>query len=265
MQMKLVSDNLQITRQTIENAIKTFNPEPIQILVKQCEAAGAEVIDINSGPLTREPEKKMEFLVEAVQSVTKLPFFFDTSNSDALKAGLSVSKNPAGINGFSLEPYKLEQILPLVKKYHTDIIGFLLFPNSQVPIDENECYAVATDLYREFKKAGLDDSQLIIDPVIAPVIWDNGTQHNLNIINVLRNIDELLGFKVRTIAGISNLTTGRIPFYKKLLMEQSFLPMLVASGLSMVLLNIFHNKTTRIARYCKSLIKPGIFSWADLD
>ncbi len=265
--MLLIADNLQITNPVIATAIDKLDPAPIQEMVKNCESAGAQAIDINPGPLTRDPEKKMTFLVEAVQSVSRLPLLLDTSNPKAMEAGLMAAINhpePPIINGFSLEPQKLEYILPLTKKYHTRIIGYLLYPNSNVPIDEADCISVLLDLYGQFQAAGLENDQLIIDPVVAPVIWEDGIRHNISILSVMRQLPDLLGFSVKTIAGISNLTTGKIPKDKKQILEQSFLPVLASSGLSLALLNVFHSQTTQTARACEALLTPGIFSWATL-
>ncbi|MEZ4528171.1 MAG: dihydropteroate synthase [Desulfobacterales bacterium] len=259
--MILVADNLQITHPKIEQAVREMNPEPVREMVRKCADAGADAIDINSGPLSRDPEKKMAFLVETVQEVTDLPVLLDTANPRALEAGLSVSRNPTVINGFSLEPAKLECILPLAKKYDTDIIGYLLYPNSHVPHTEAERLEVAVELYAEFQKAGLENERLIIDPVIAPVIWENGNRQDMEILSVLRNLPDLLGFPVRTVAGISNLTTGRGPKEQKRLLEKAYLPMLAASGLSMALLNIFHAKTVAVAKACNALTDPKIFTW----
>jgi len=265
--MILVADNLQIINPTIAAAVEQLDPLPIQELVQQCESAGAQAIDINPGPLSRDPEKKMTFLVEAVQSATPLPLLLDTSNPRALEAGLRAARShsdPPVINGFSLEPQKLEYILPLAKKFKSRIIGYLLYANSHVPIDEADCIHVVLELYRKFQNAGLDNEQLIIDPVVAPVIWEDGIRHNVSVLSVMRSLPDLLGFKVSTIAGISNLTTGKIPKNKKQLLEQSFFPILAASGLSMALLNVFHQQTLQTARACDALLRPGIFSWTEL-
>jgi 5-methyltetrahydrofolate corrinoid/iron sulfur protein methyltransferase len=258
---------LQITDQALAAAIDRMDPQPICRIVRECESAGAQAIDINSGPLMRDAEKKMTFLVEAVRSATRLPLLLDTANHTALEAGLLACKShpfPPIINGFSLESKKLEHILPLAKKYHAHIIGYILLPNSHVPINEDECITVVLELYKEFQKAGLDDEQLIVDPVVTPVIWEDGVRHNMSILSVMRSLPDLLGFPVRTIAGVSNLTTGKLPRDKKQLLEQSFIPVLAASGLSMALLNVFHSQSMQTARACNALLTPGIFSWADL-
>ena len=131
--MKLTADNIQITNHKISEAIKDQDPLPIQKLVKEAELKGAEAIDINSGPLSRNGEEKMIFLVKAIQDVSDLPVLLDTVNARAIKAGLLANRKTAIINGFSLEPEKLKNILPLAKEFDVDIIGYLLYPNGHVP------------------------------------------------------------------------------------------------------------------------------------
>jgi len=259
----IVSDNIRITNSTIEKAVDEMAPQPIQEMAKKCEAAGAEAIDINSGPLNRDPEKKMGFLVEAIQDVTELPILIDTANPKALEAGLRASRNKAIINGFSLEPAKLESILPLAKKFEADIIGYLLYPNSRVPPDGPERLNIAVELFAEFKKAGLDNELLIIDPIIVPLIWQDGNFQDMEILSVIRALPELLGFDVRTIAGLSNLTAGKGAGRRKLLVEKAYLPILLEAGLSMALMDVFHEETIKVARACKALMSPKVFSWEE--
>jgi len=87
--------------------------------------------------------------VDAVQSVTQVPPILDTTNAKALEAGLRISRNRIIINGFYLEPAKLEHILPLAKQFDTDIIGYLLYPNSHVPADALERMEIALELFNE--------------------------------------------------------------------------------------------------------------------
>jgi 5-methyltetrahydrofolate corrinoid/iron sulfur protein methyltransferase len=260
--MILVADNLTVTNRIIAKAIDAMDPGPIQDLVFQCERAGAEAIDVNPGPLTKDPEEKMTFLVATVQSVTGLPILLDTTNPKALEAGLRVSLNPVIINGFSLEPKKLEFILPLAKQYDADIIGYLLYPNGHVPAGEDDLVQIALDLYGEFKKTGIDDNRLIIDPVVAPLMWEKGLRHNQNILSVIRSLPDVLGFPVRTIAGISNLTSGPGPVGKKRLAEQTFIPMLAAAGLTFALLNVLIPDTIRIIHMSQMFLNTDVFSWA---
>ncbi|WP_299976982.1 dihydropteroate synthase [Desulfobacula sp.] len=153
--MKLIADNLRITKKSIQDALTGRNPKPIQELVKQCVEKGAWAIDVNTGPLGKSSEKGMAFFIEAVQSVTDLPLLIDTSNPAAMKAGLEAANNKAIINGFSLEPHKLEKILPLAKEYDADIVGFLLYSDCRVPKDEAQRFEIVLELFERAEAAGV--------------------------------------------------------------------------------------------------------------
>lgn len=260
--MQLIADNLHIVNSSVRNALRDLDPEPIKKLVIQCETAGADAIDINPGPLPRNPEEKMTFLVETVQSVTNLAVMIDTANPIAMEAGLKANKKTAIINGFSLEPIKLERILPLAKKYKVDIIGYLLHPNNRVPNDASETFSLAIEILQAMHNQGIDQNQLIIDPVIVPLSWQNGSEQARKVLDIIRNIPDVLGFPVKTIAGLSNLTSGYGYKAKRLLLERTYLPMLASAGLDMALLNIFHDQTIAVGRACEPLVNSKIFSWA---
>ncbi len=233
-----------------QNAI----PDRLQAGVLAAGKAGADAIDINSGPLTKDPKGAMRFLVETVQGVTDLPVLIDTANPIAMEAGLAANRYRAVINSFSLEPAKLKQILPLAVKYDVDIIGYLLTPDGHVPALLEDRIAVALELYQQAQSAGLDEKRLIIDPIVAPVVWADGNQRNQDLLTIVRTLPDLLGFPVRTIAGLSNLTTGRgAPKNQKAILEQTYLAMMAAAGLDMVLLNTEHAQTVATAKACRLL------------
>jgi 5-methyltetrahydrofolate corrinoid/iron sulfur protein methyltransferase len=257
----LVADNLQITDPAVAAALAARDPQPVRELAARCAAAGAEAIDVNSGPLTRDPQGQMTFLVEAVRSVTDLPLLIDTSNPAAMEAGLRAAGPGTIINGFSLEPAILNRILPLARTYDADIIGFLLTPRSHVPQDSAERLSLAVDLLHACQAAGIAPQRLIIDPVVVPLAWQDGHRQAREMLTLLRQLPEVLGFPVRTIAGLSNLTTGRGHRRRRLLLERTYLPMLAAAGLDMVLLNVLHGETVAVGRACRLLTSGGVFTW----
>jgi len=259
--MKLIADNLRITQKAIESAVREKDFIPLQTLVKQCETAGADGIDINSGPLYHDPEARMIFMVEAVQQVTRLPLILDTSNPKALKAGLLASKNAATINGVSLEPSKLEHILPLASAHQADIICYLLYPNGHIPPDSAERLNMAISLFQKCLNAGIEPDCIIIDPVIVPLSWQDGLVQAREVLTVIKTLPELLGFPVRTIAGLSNLTAGAGYPDKKQLAAQTYLSMLASAGLSMVLMNVLNPETMRTSRTCRMFSHETIFTW----
>ncbi|NOX32797.1 MAG: dihydropteroate synthase [Deltaproteobacteria bacterium] len=259
--MKLIADNLRITKKDIQEALRLHDPEPVQSLVKKCMEKGAWAIDVNTGPLCKSPEEDMGFFIRAVEGVTDLPLLIDTSNHAAMRAGLEAAKNRVLINGFSLEPRKLEKMLPLAGKYDADIIGFLLYPDSRVPKDEAGRFEIALELFEKAEAAGVSKERIIIDPVVPPLAWENGIVQARAVLNVIRALPDLLGFNVRTICGLSNLTAGAGDKVKKTLMEQSYVAMLAGAGLDYALLDILNRRTVSAARTAGILSKEEIFSW----
>lgn len=259
--VKLIADNLRITRATMQTALKTLDPKPVQEVVRRCAAQGAFAIDVNTGPLTKSPEAGMAFFIQAVESVTDLPLFMDTSNPIAMEAGLRVAKNRVIINGFSLEPRKLQKILPLAREYDTHIVGFLLHADSRVPRDEAQRFEIALELFECAEAAGVAKERVVIDPVVPPLAWADGIVQARAVVNVIKTLPELLGFPVQTIAGISNLTSGATDRAKKNLVEQSYLAMLAGAGLDFALLDIFNEDLKAMSRVSSILAKESLFSW----
>lgn len=263
--MLLIADNLQIANTPLARAIAEEDPAPLQELVRRCVASGADAIDVNTGPLPRDAARAMRFVVEAVQAATGLPLILDTANPEAMAAGLAACRNRAIINGYSLEPSKIEKMLPLAARFDAEIIGYLLRPDGHVPASASERLALALDLVDALKQAGGDAGRLIVDPVIGPLMWENGLDRNRGALEVLQRLPELLDFPVRTIAGLSNLTAGAGSRPQRLLVERAFVPMLAAAGLDMLMLNIQHRETVCVARASRLLRRDSVFTWAALD
>jgi 5-methyltetrahydrofolate corrinoid/iron sulfur protein methyltransferase len=259
---QMISDNIQVTDPLIAKALDEMDPLPIQDLAIKCAAAGAHILDINPGPLTRDGEKKMVFLVEAVQDVCDLPLSLDTSNPSAMAAGLQACRKRPIVNGFSLEPAKLETILPLATRFDCDIIGFLLQPNGMVPGSADERLLLAVQLLDALNEKGIDPDRLMIDPVLVPLMWEDGPRQAMELLTVIRMLPEVLGFPVKTVVGLSNLTSGNGPKEKKHLLEGVYAPMLASAGLDSVLMNQFHQNTVSVVRACDLITRQGIFSWA---
>ena len=206
--MLVVADNVNIMNSAIAQALDHMIAPPIASMVRQCIAAGAGAIDLNAGPLTRNPAGKMTFFVETVAATTSVPLILDTANPQAMEAGLRAGGRTMIINGVSLAPEKLAWVLPLAQSYEADLIGYLLDTDGHVPRQVDEMMSAAVALFEACIAHGISPDRLIIDPVVVPVTWPDGRQHNRDILTLVGQLPELLGHRVRTIAGLSNLSSG---------------------------------------------------------
>jgi 5-methyltetrahydrofolate corrinoid/iron sulfur protein methyltransferase len=260
--MIVVADNLRITLPAVRDAVDSLDPKPIRQMALACMDAGARALDINSGPLTRNPVEKMTFLINSVQEAVDLPLFLDTTNPEAMAAGLDACQRRATINGVSLEPEKLKRMLPLAKAYDADLVGYLLRPDGHVPGDAAGRMEAAVQLFGECDRAGIPPERLIIDPIVAPLAWQDGNRQNMAILEVFTTLPDLLGVPVRTMAGLSNLTTGAPDAAARRRYQRTFLPMLAAANLDIALMNVLDPQLMRTAQICAKMVGKTIFSWS---
>ncbi|OPX39684.1 MAG: hypothetical protein B1H13_09230 [Desulfobacteraceae bacterium 4484_190.3] len=263
--MILISDNIHIMNPKIAKAMEEMTPKPIQDLALKIKNSGAKIIDINPGLLHKGCDKMMAFLINAIQEVTDLQLCLDTPNPEAIKTGLTVCTNKPIINGFSLEPHKMEKILPLAVESDAEIVGFLLHPDGKVPRSLDERLSLAVTLAGEAKKAGLSHERLIVDPVVVPISWEDGTGQASDVLSCIRVLPELLGFSVKTVVGLSNLTSGAEAKAASFLLEEAYLAMLSEAGLDLALLNVFRKRSVATAHFCDSIKNSRVWSWGEMD
>jgi 5-methyltetrahydrofolate corrinoid/iron sulfur protein methyltransferase len=207
--MIIVADNLRITLPAIGRAVNRLDPRTHPADGQACHGCRCPGHRHQQRPnVSATPEEKMTFLVRTVQECVDLPIVLDTANPRAMAAGLAASRDKAIINGVSWSPEKLERILPMARQHDCDIIGYLLRPNGHVPVDASGRMEAAVALFDAIQTAGIQPERIIIDPVVAPLAWQDGNRQNMAVLEVIRTLPDLLGFPVRTIAGLSNLTTG---------------------------------------------------------
>ena len=203
-------------------------------------AAGAQMLDVNAGiPLADEP-KILADTIQLVQSITNVPLSIDSSIVAALEAGLSVYQGRALVNSVTGEEERLEQVLPLVKKYGAAVVAI---SNDETGISEdpNVRYEVAKKIVERAQDYGISPQDVVVDPLVMPVgaINDAGRQV-MKLISRLRN--EL---KVNTTCGASNFSFG-IPNRNG--MNAAFISMAMSAGMTSAIVNPLHSEVVQSVR-----------------
>jgi 5-methyltetrahydrofolate corrinoid/iron sulfur protein methyltransferase len=222
--------------------MRTLNPAPIQALARECEKRGATLIDINPGYLSRRNEDRMEFLVEAVQEVTSARLVLDSPNARILERGLHACRQSPVLNALSLEQEKLNEILPLAAHHRTGLVLLLMDENSITPRNLEEKIALALELRERALGAGVKEENLIFDPVLPNLSWDEAFSRISECIKTIRLMATGAIFQepVRTMAGLSNLRSGHLSRYPALI-EHTALAALAGAGLSICLANALNS------------------------
>jgi cobalamin-dependent methionine synthase I len=241
--MILVGENINIMSATIGPALKERNPEPIQELARAESEAGVDYLDLNIGPSRKAGDELMSWLVETVQEASDKPLSLDTTNPVATEAGLKTCKKGALINSVSLQPERLEKILPLAKQYNADMIG-LLWGVEGMPRDANERCMLAVDLIYKANQMGIASKNIWIDPIATPVSVEiNQLKACLEFMSMLAEIAP----ECKSIVGLSNVSNGT-PAHLRPYLNRTYLIMLMKYGLYSAIVDAFDAELVQIAR-----------------
>ena len=170
--------------------------------VAQVEA-GAQMLDVNAGiPLVDEPAILAE-CIKLVQDTVEVPLSINSSIVDALEAGLAAYKGKPLVNSVTGEEERLEQVLPLVKKYGAAVVAI---SNDETGISEDPDvrFEVAKKIVQRAADFGIPREDIVVDPLVMPVGAINDAGRKL--IHLLRRLREEL--KVNTTCGASNFSFG---------------------------------------------------------
>ena len=196
-------------------------------------AARATMHDINAGLTAVNPnETEHPLLVktlEIVQELTDIPLSIDSSVTEAIKAGLEVTKGRPLVNSVTGEEEKLEAILPLIKKYDVPVVAI---SNDETGISEDPDvrFEVARKIVERAADFGIPSHDIVVDPLVMP-IGAMGTA-GLQVFTLVRRLrDEL---KVNTTCGLSNVSFG-LPHRHGI--NAGFIPMVIGAGMTSAIMN----------------------------
>ncbi|MFC2031918.1 dihydropteroate synthase [Chloroflexota bacterium] len=237
--MILVGENINIMSQTIGPAMRERTPKPIQELTKA--ETDVDYLDINIGPARKAGDELMSWMVKTVQEVTDKPLSLDTTNLVAMEAGLKEHKGKALIN--SISPARMEEGLPIAKKYNASMIG-LLWGKEGMPRDANERAVLAVDLIYQANEMGIPNEDIWIDPIASPVSVEiNQVKSCVEFMSMLGDIAP----GCKSTVGLSNISNGT-PTDLRPWLNRTYLMLLMKYGIYSAIVDAFDSELIKIAR-----------------
>ena len=195
----------------------------------QQEDAGADILDVNVGFPGVNEVVMLPRVVKKLQSAIAVPLQLDSSNPDALEAGLRVYNGKAAVNSVNGEPEVLERVLPIVKKYGASVVGLTLDKNG-IPKTAEERVAIARRILQAALDHGIPREDVWIDCLTLTVSAQQ--EQAAETLKAVRTIREELGLQV--VLGVSNISFG-LPNRK--LITQNFLIQAMHAGLTLPIIN----------------------------
>lgn len=248
--MILIGENLNVMVKKIGQAMKEKDPKPIQELAVAEAEAGVDYIDINLGPARKGGEELMQWVVKTVQEVVDLPLYLDTTNVNAIEAGLKVYKNKQGkavINSIMCRPERMDAQMPLVTKYDAGMVALLWGPEG-MPRDAAERGALSAEILQRAAESGVAGEDIWVDPIITPVnVQQNQLMECIQFMSELEMLAEVLVPGCRSTCGLSNVSNGA-PEHLRPILNQTHMMILEKHGMKSCIVDAFDEDLREVAQ-----------------
>ena len=258
--MLLIGENLNVINRVIGKAFKEKDPGPIAEEARRQLEKGMDWIDINLGPAKKGGPELMEFVVKTVQEEIgdAIPLCLDTSNIEAMEAGLAVHKGKAIINSIMCRPERYEKMIPLAVKYHANMIALMWGPEG-LPRDENERGALAAELLYAANEAGIPNEDIFVDGIVTPV---NIQQPQLMSLLAFQEMLQDMFPGVKSTCGLSNISNGP-PEHLRSILNTTYMVMLERKGMYSCIADAYDDALIAVARGKRSDIVELIHNIMD--
>ncbi|WP_027718507.1 methyltetrahydrofolate cobalamin methyltransferase [Desulfovirgula thermocuniculi] len=253
--MILIGERINGMFKDIREAILNRDPEPIRYWARRQYENCAAYLDINTGP-TVDPKDQpavMEWLVKTAQEAVPLPCCIDSTNPEAIEAGLAVHKGKAMINSTTADQWKMDIYFPMAKKYNAAIIG-LAMNEKGVPKTAADRVALAMELVVNADAHGIPMEDLYIDPLVLPC--NVGQDHGPEVLEALRQIKTLADPPPRTTMGLSNVSQRCT---NRHLLNRTFLIMSMAVGLDSAIVDLEDEELLNAVAAARVLLNKDLY------
>jgi cobalamin-dependent methionine synthase I len=228
--MLIVGERINSSRKQIAQAISAGDRAFIQVEAKAQALAGADYIDVNAGTFVGEEAEKLKWVIDAVQEATELPLSIDSPDPSVIAAMMPLLKKTPIINSISLEPSRIEGILPLIVRHRTKVVA-LCQAESLTPETAEDKVTLAGQLVEKLTGAGVSLGDIYIDPLVFPL--------STNPKSACATLDALAEIMkrfpgVHTVCGLTNVSYG-LPARK--LLNRAFLAAAIAKGLDSAIID----------------------------
>ena len=226
----LIGERINPTgKKKLKQALLEHDMDYIMKLAIQQADAGADILDINVGIPNVDESLLMKEVVQAVQSVVRLPLMIDSSKAEAIETGLRYACGKAIINSVNADDAKLEEILPIARKYGAAVVGLAM--DRKLPTTVEERLEHARKIVSRAEKAGISRQDIMIDCLTLTVSAQQ--DQALLTLEALRRVREDLG--VHATLGVSNIAYG-LP--DKSHITCAFLNLALYNGLDFPIINV---------------------------
>ena len=244
--VRIVGERINPTgKPRLAQALRALDMDYIVSQAQEQAQAGAQILDINVGlPGIDEPET-MRRVVQAVSAAVSLPLQIDSSDPEAIEAGLRVAPGKCLINSVSASSSSMQALFPLARRYGAALVC-LTMGEEGVPDTAQGRLDLAQRIVAAALDAGIPREDLVIDCLALTVSAQQ--DQTAQTLEAVRRVRSELGLE--TMLGVSNVSFG-LP--EKQHVTQAFLAQALCCGLTLPILNPNQPETMAMVDACRVL------------
>ena len=248
--MFVIGQGLNILNSRIFKAVTDRDEEVIRKTAERQLENGADGLEINLGSWSRS-SSSLSWMVEQVRSVSACPLFLPPC-PEALSPALKKAGPGSFINCVTADSSRLESMFSAAECFDASV-AVLLTRKGFLPAGLDEICMVAEEVLELAETRGFSTDRLVLDPVLRPrmaCFSDNVAAVSPDIslfMEAVYLIGNLREKKIKTIAGLSNITTG-LPVRVCTSLQVQALNMLRLAGLDYVIMSAGNRALMAAAR-----------------
>jgi 5-methyltetrahydrofolate corrinoid/iron sulfur protein methyltransferase len=252
--MFIIGERINGMFRSVARAIAERDEAAIRDLARRQVEAGANALDVNTGPTEGDPVDVMRWLVDTIQSVVDVPLAIDSAKIPVIEAGLRAARRPAIINSTTGAQAKLDLLLPLAAAHNASLIG-LTIDERGIPRNAEARAEIALTIVARALEAGIEPDRLYLDPIVLPVsAAQDQCAAALKAIPVFKSLCDPAP---KIAIGLSNVSQGTA---NRSLVNRTYLVMAMAAGIDGAILDPFDQELMDGLRTASILLNQDIFA-----
>ncbi len=252
--MIVISERINGLFKSVGKAIEDKNEEFIKQLALDQVKAGADILDLNTGPGMENESEIMGWMVKTIQDVTDVQLSIDTTKPEAMAAGLKAVNKKAMLNSTTAEQKRMDALFPLVKEYDAEIVCLTL-DEKGIPNDAMKRNELAMLMITKAMEYDISTDDIYIDPLILPV----GAAQNQGpaVIEAINMFKMLSDPPPKTVVGLSNISNST---KHRSLINRTYLAMLMGAGLTAAIMDPSDEELMKIAKTGDILLNKKLYA-----
>jgi 5-methyltetrahydrofolate corrinoid/iron sulfur protein methyltransferase len=253
-QLIVVGERINGQFPQVAKAIDARDAKFIQDLARVQVEAGANYLDINTGPGRDDSAAAMAWLVKTVQDVVDVKISIDSPSLKVQQAGIAECKREPMINSTTAEKKRMEKFYPLARDHNAEIVCLAIdekgIPNTVEGKTELAMLHLATAMDH-----GIGPEKIYLDPVVLPIA---AAQAQCPVLcDAVTNFRLLNTPSPKTIVGLSNISSGA---EEKNLLNRTYLAMLLGRGLDAAIVDPNDDELMKVVKASEVLLNQRLYA-----